>query len=385
MADNFISKGAMFRRILFKSLLVRKKRIAIAFASIVTGAAVICALACVYFDISIKMSEELRTYGANFFIGQNPETGMKYMDETRFNEIKAAIDPDKLAGATPYLLGVVRLDLGQAVMAGVDFEGLKSISPFWQVEGRWVGVDFDDRHCMVGKALAASMELKIGSSVQILNPETGFQHSVEVKGIMETGQAEDNQIFVTMDLAQTILGHKNKLNYAMLSIISKGFDIDAFAAMLQEKYHGVDAKPIRKVSQSEGKILKKITGLMALVAIIILSTTTLCVMTTLMAMVVERRKEIGLIKAIGAQNKAVVWQFLSETTVIAAMGAACGLVLGFLLAQVLGHAVFNSPISLRIIVIPLTLSITVSAALVAAVLPVRMAVDVEPAMVLRGE
>lgn len=385
MAVNSISKAAMFRRILFKSLWVRKKRVAIAFASIVTGSAVICALASVYFDISIKMSEELRVYGANFFIGANPESGLKYVDEDQYSKIVEQIDPAKLTGASPYLLGVVRLDIGQAVMAGVDFAGLKRISPYWQVEGKWVAVDFDDRHCMIGQTLAKSMELKIGSKVNILNQETGAKHVVKVKGIMETGQAEDNQIFVTLALAQRLLEQENKLNYAMLSIVSEGFDIDGFAAGLEEQYSTLDAKPIRKVSQSEGQILEKITGLMALVAVIILSTTTLCVMTTLLAMVVERRKEIGLIKAIGAENSVVVRQFLTETTVIALIGAICGVVAGFILAQILGHAVFDSAISLRFIVIPLTLSIGVVAALVAAILPVKKAVEVEPAIVLRGE
>jgi putative ABC transport system permease protein len=375
----------MFLRILFKSLKVRKNRVFITFFSIMIGASIITALASIYFDISAKMSRELRAYGANFFIGPGAATGERSMAEGTVARAVAMLPPDKLAGASPYLYGVVRLDLGNAVLAGVDFRGLRKLSPYWQVEGKWITVDFDEDSCMVGKALARKMELKVGDAVNVMRNESGFQKSFTVKGIAETGQAEDEQIFVNLATAEKILGSAGRVNHAMLSIVTEGTDIDGLAARMQAELPGLDVKPIRKLSYSEGRVLDKIKGLMAIIAVIILSVTTLCVMTTLITVVSERTREIGLMKAIGADDREIVAQFLAETLIIGIAGVGAGLVAGFALAQVLGHAVFGSAIAFRSIVLPMTLIPSILAALLAAALPVRMAVGIVPARVLKED
>jgi len=380
-----ITKGMMFSLILFKSLKVRKNRVFITFFSIMTGASIITALSSIYFDISAKMSRELRAYGANLFIGPAASSGSRTVDARTIEEAVKMVPPDKLTGASPYVYGVARLDLGSAVMAGVDFAGLRRLSPYWQVEGKWVTVDFDEDSCMIGKTLAKNMELKVGDTVNVIGSETGFQKSLTVKGIAETGQAEDEQIFVNLSLAEKILGMEGKVNHAMLSIVTEGTDIDLLAKRMAGAFPGTDAKPIRKVSSSEGKILDKIKGLMAIIAVIILTVTTLCVMTTLITVVSERTREIGLMKAIGADDREIVLQFLSETLIIGVAGVAAGLAAGFVLAQVLGQAVFGSSISFRLIVLPMTLVPSVAASLLAAALPVRMAVRVVPAQVLKED
>jgi len=376
-------KTVMFLRILFKSLKVRRNRVFITFFSIMIGAAIITALSSVYFDISAKMSRELRAYGANFFIGPAASSGGRTVDSRTMEDAIKTVPPDRLAGASPYIYGIVRLDLGNAVLAGVDFSGLRRLSPYWQVEGKWITVDFDDRSCMIGKTLARNMELKVGDTVTVIGSETGFQKMFTVKGIAETGEAEDEQIFVNLSIAGKILGVEGHVNHAMLSIITEGMDIDGLAARMEGGFPAIDAKPIRKVSYSEGRILEKIKGLMAVVALIILTVTTLCAMTTLIAIVSERTHEIGLMKAIGADDRDIVLQFLSETLMIGLAGVAAGLVAGFILAQILGQAVFRSYVSFRLVVLPMTLIPSVIASLIAAAIPVRMAVGIVPAQVLK--
>jgi len=380
-----MQKFQMFFLIIFKSLKVRRSRVSITFFSIMIGATIITALSSVYFDISAKMSRELRAYGANFFVGPAASSASRVVDSQMIEEAIRMVPSDKLIGASPYIYGVVRLDLGNAVMAGVDFSGLRRLSPYWQVEGKWIAVDFDEDSCMIGKTLAKKMELKAGDTVNAIMNETGFQKRLTVKGIAETGQAEDEQIFVNLSLAGKILGLEGKVNHAMLSIVTEGMDIDGLAARMEGRFAGIDAKPIRKVSYSEGRILEKIKGLMALVALIILTVTTLCVMTTLIAIVSERTREIGLMKAIGADDRSIVLQFLSEILMIGLAGVAAGLVTGFILSQILGQAVFGSSISFRLIVVPMTLVPSVIASLLAAAIPVKMAVRVVPAQVLKEE
>ena len=169
----------------------------------------------------------------------------------------------------------------------------------------------------------------------------------------------------------------------MASSVAEGVDIDALAARIRARLPGLDARPIRKISYSEGRILEKIKGLMALIALIVLTVTTLCVMTTLIAIVAERTREIGLMKALGADNRGIAVQFLSEALLIALAGIAAGLALGFVLAQFLGHAVFGSAIAFRAAVLPVTMVLSLLASLIAVALPLKMAVRIVPAQVLK--
>lgn len=90
-------------------------------------------------------------------------------------------------------------------------------------------------------------------------------------------------------------------------------------------------------------------------------------------------------KALGSSNGDIVRQILLETSIIALAAVACGWVLGYLLAQLLGLTVFNAAISLRLPVLPITLVLSLLVAILAAIVPVRRAVSVEPAKVLKGE
>ena len=160
---------AMFLRLVFKALTVRNGQVLVALASITVGAAVVSALMSLYLDVKIKMSEELRTFGANFYVGQDASGGdERGIPEPMLARIIAALPAGKLVGASSYLYGVARLDLGNAVVVGVDFAGLRRIAPYWQVEGDWVAVGFDDRNAMVGRRLAEAMELKVGQPVNIV-------------------------------------------------------------------------------------------------------------------------------------------------------------------------------------------------------------------------
>ena len=132
-------------------------------------------------------------------------------------------------------------------------------------------------------------------------------------------------------------------------------------------------------------ILGKIENMMFLVTIVALLASALGVMTTMTTSVIERKKEIGLMKSVGAENKRIVLLFLSEATIIGTIGGILGFVVGSILAQFIGLSVFDTSITLRLEIIPIAIGISIGVSLLASILPVRRAVKVEPAIVLRGE
>ncbi|WP_413737830.1 ABC transporter permease [Sodalis sp. RH21] len=370
----------MFWLLVVRALRLRMQRVAVVFAALTVGAAIVTAMASVYFDINAKMSQELRTFGANFYLG--PGHGNS-LPEAALQPIIDGAPQGLINAASPYLYGMARTELEKVVLMGVWFESLQKLVPYWQVKGDWIGVSFDDRHAMIGVKLAERLHLKLGDKVTLVDGQQ--RQSLQIKGIVEAGDATDNMLIVNLDLAQKWLHQPNDISNAMLSVNNDLGQVDAFAARLQQQYPDLDVRPILKVSASEGQVLDKIKGLMGLVSAVILILSSLCVNTTLMAIVGERSREFALQKALGASARDISLQMLAETGIIALAAVICGSLIGFVLAQVLGHAVFNAAIALRAPVFPLTLALSLLVAAVAAIVPVRRALHVEPALVLKGE
>ena len=416
----------MFMRILRKSLLKRKSRIFIAILSVIIGAAITTALLSVSFDVSERVGEEFRKYGANLLVVPESDTidvgfpgvdfgsvtEQKYINESDLWKIKTIYWRNNVLGFTPLLYQVV--NIGEApynqevVLVGtyfnknVDIEipyspndplvfttGIETISPWWNVEGNWIIDSDDSNHSMVGKNVAEKLGLKVGETFTVsYSNENGLNSTVynlTVAGIIESGGNEDDQIFVNLHVAQNITTRNNKVHTVQVSALCNACPVDIFAEEIEGKISNVDARTVKQLVNAEMNILGKIENMMFLVTIIALLASALGVMTTMTTSVIERKKEIGLMKSVGAENKKIVSLFFSEATIIGVIGGISGFIVGVILSQFIGISVFNTLITPRYEIIPIVLSISVVVALIASVFPILKAVKVEPAIVLRGE
>ena len=384
MAEHKSAKTqSMFWLLIFRALRLRLQRVFIIFTALTVGASIVTAMAAVYFDINTKMSQELRTFGANFYIG-SADGGM--MNQAELNAILQKTPNGFITAASPYLYGVARSDLEKIVLMGVNFDAMRILAPYWQITGSAINVNFDDRNAMIGKTLAERLHMKVGDSLQ-LSKNAVEKHSFNIKGIVEAGDATDNMLIVNVEFAQNWLDKEGVVNNALLNVQNEqgANTVDQFAEKIMQQYPDLTARPIRKVSASEGQILEKIKGLMGLISLVILVLATLCVNTTLIAIVGERSKEFALQKSLGAKKFDIIRQISTEILIIAFCAIIIGLGLGYLLAQVLGITVFKSYIDMRLPVLPITVVLSLLVAFVAVIIPTRRALSINVANVLKGE
>ncbi|OOF44545.1 hypothetical protein BKK51_08655 [Rodentibacter trehalosifermentans] len=372
---------SMFWRLIFRALRLRLQRVMIIFTALTVGAAIVTAMAAVYFDIHTKMRQELRTFGANFYIGS---TKGELISINQIDEILQQAPQGLVTAASPYLYGVTRSELEKIVIMGVRFADMRVLAPYWQISGSAINVDFDDRNAMIGKTLAQRLNLKIGDKLQ-LSKNAIEKHQFTIKAIIEAGDATDNMLVVNFDFAQNWLEKEGLANNALLNVRNERGQVDQFAEKITQQYPQLTARPIRKVSASEGQILDKIKGLMGLISLVILVLATLCVNTTLIALVGERAKEFALQKALGAKQSDIIKQICTEILIIAVCAIFVGLILGYLLAQVLGLTVFKSYIDIRLPVFPITLVLSLLVAFIAVIIPTRRALRIQTANILKGE
>jgi putative ABC transport system permease protein len=341
-------------------------------------------------------------------------TEQKYIDESDLWMIKTIQYRANVLGFAPFLYQIVNVSNASSaqeiVMAGTFFNktiqiiqpassqdasefttGIADISSWWKVTGNWITDQNDTMSAMVGSKVAQKLNLTVGDSFKV-SYAVGQNSSaatnvkdLKVAGIVESGGAEDNQIFVNLPVAQDLSSRPGKVDTVQVSTLCVSCPVEDIASEIQGKIPGVEGTTIKQLTNAEMGMLDKYQSMMALVTAVGLLASTMGIFTTMMTNVAERRREIGLMKSIGAENWSIASLFLAEATLIGLIGGITGFGVGIILSQFIGLSVFSTTIPLRWEVLAVAIPIAIGVSLLASALPVRRATAVEPAIVLRGE
>lgn len=377
----------MFWRLLWKLLRGSGARLAVAILALVSCAMVVSALLNLEFDIERKLTQEFRMLGANILISprnaQITDSGPAELMSER--EVSAAIqnlkDPNVLAAA-PFLYVVESAQNTQVVVAGTKLEELPKLEPAWRIEGVWKSSQDALTACVVGRNVAQQFQLTVGSPLRL--SYLGKNAHLKVVGIIDAGGAEDNQVFVELPEAQDLAGLPVQISFAQLSVSGTTKSISQYARRLASALPAYEVKPIRQITEAEGDLLSRIRLLIVSMVVLISVLTALCVLGTMAALAMERRQDVGLMKALGGSIGRIVTLFMAEVGVLGAAGGLVGAIFGIELSRWMGQRVFGQAISSRWEIFPLTIVLMVAVALAGA-LPLRLLGKVKPAVIFREQ
>ena len=424
----------------------------IAVLAVTTGASLAAALLGISLDITGQMGRELRAYGANILA--SPANGdlrleiggvpvrvpgeRTLLDENELVKLKTIFWRHNIVGFAPYLTNLVQVNGQTVALTGTWFDrlltlpkgaalrtgfantqnasvdttfqtGVRTIAPWWQVQGDWVQDD-DLTSAMAGARLAQRMSWQLGDEIVAMT--MGRTARFRIVGLVNTGGYEEDQVFVALPAAQGLLGLAKGADRVQISALVepdsklrpdlRGLDpsemtpdqyatwycspiMGAILTQIREAMPGAEVARIRQISQAEVDFLDRIGLLMSLLTITALGGSALAVMTAMTASVMERRAEIGLMKALGADERQVGMIFLSEAALIGLAGGAAGYALGLGLAKGLARTVFSAGANVPAVVLPITLLLAMAVALLGSALPVRQAMRLDPVRLLRGK
>ena len=405
MASKATSRERMYLKMVVSSLVRRSSRLIVAVLAIAIGATTLSGLVTIYYDIPRQLGREFRSYGANLVLLPRGDAKILRGD---LEAVRRIIGGDRIVGMAPYRYQTVKINEQPYIIAGTDLDEARKNSPFWYVEGEWGTKDRPDQ-VMVGKEIARTLDLSLGDDFVVKGVKYGqsavaskqtfsaeenvkkdvgtqyFSRKLHVRGIITTGGAEEGFIFTDVDMLNELIGDTFRGDVVECSVMADAEGLGTLSSAIEAELPNVQPRAVRRLTQSQDIVLGKLQALVYLVTIVVLLITMISVYTTMMAMVAERKREIGLKKALGAENGLIIGEFLGEGVLLGFIGGALGVLLGFEFAQQVSLSVFGRAIHFQWLLIPITIAVFIAITILASILPVRKVMDIHPAIVLRGE
>jgi len=378
----------MFWRVLRRLLQTNPARIASVLLALFAGAAVSAALLNLKVDAERRLTTEFRAFGANVMIAprdsaEPPGT----LSETVSGRIPRSTGTREISRAS--FLYVVATVLQPASTEGAPvvvggFDGSADLLPSLRAsappESR-LGSD-KEPVCLVGDKLVSRLRLE-NSSRLVLRVADREAVCLTLPAV-STGGPEDEQIVTNLRVVQRLSNLPDRIGLIQVSVPGTPLEIADFIRTLQQRIPEADVRGIRQFTEAEGRLYDKIRGLLTASVVLILALTGLCVAASMTNAAMERRHDVGLMKAIGGPINRVLRFFLTEAAVLGIVGGLFGAAVGIAVSVWLGKAVFGVAALPRLIVYPVTVALTVAVSILGA-FPLRRLAGVKPAVIFRGE
>jgi putative ABC transport system permease protein len=385
------------------------------------GAAVMSMLLNLYGGVRRKMTQEFRGYGANvvlapgsssattpprpfvpFPTGEGNREWDGTMDQAMVNSLREFTRQGQDITVLPVLYGVVRLerippgprspDFVNVVAIGTDLTAMMRMNPSWH-ESKAGGYSEKSSQppCVVGGRIASRLRIAPGDTIH-LEPLSssnagGAKAAVgcRLASVLTTGSSEEDQVFLPLGELQMVMEMPGRISLVQLRIEGETREIESSIQALSRALPEVDVRPIRQIVDSEGRVLGVIRWFLLAVTALILVIIAICLTATMTAIALERRKDIGVMKALGASDFKVMRLFLAEGAALGATGGCLGFVVGGFWALGLAHRLFGVAINVIWWTLPLVCGLATLLALAAAAFLVGVVRATRPAVVLKGE
>jgi putative ABC transport system permease protein len=384
-----MGNSSMFWRIVRRLITANYGRLFVILLALGAGAAITSALLNLQIDAKRRLTTEFRALGANMIVAPR-DTNANSGGATLNQSVLAELPTENAGKPVPavaflYVIGEVakagEIHHEAAVIAGTEGQGLTQVRPGRRMEYS-AEVEKDPAACEVGAKAAAQFKVHVGDSLNLRNQ--GRQATCKVFAVVATGGAEDTQIFTKLATAQTLADLPGRISLVQLSVTGTPDSITRFVMALSQRLPAADVHGIKQLAEAEGKLYNRISGLLSITVIIVLLLTSLCVMAGMSNVAMERKNDVGLMKAIGGSVRRVVRLFLAEAILMGIVGGVIGSAFGILGSIWLGKTVFGVAAQPRWIVYPVSVGITIIVS-IASAFPLRRLASIRPANVFRGE
>ena len=311
-----------------KNIFRQKTRTALTITGILIGIGTVVALGSISEGIYSMITEEMQFLGGTIMVYSKGSSGfMTGFEGSEITEenVEEFEDFSGVKEVVPYVMRIGEIKIGQGPTSMIFGIAPKDIDFF---KSRGTELDSgreieegDTYQALIGYKYAEENSLEVGDSIELK------KNSFEIVGIIEEINSDiDNSIIIPVD---TMMNIYNMDNYKSLFIVPEDVTkIDVVAEDLKSSFDDFEFTTSTDIINQMASIVDTIRfftiGISSIAAVV----GGLGVMNTMIMSVLERRREIGIMKAIGATNKYILTQILIESVMISLIGGLIGILIG---------------------------------------------------------
>ena len=444
----------MLRRLVTGSLRARRSRVLLTLLAVTLGTGVATTLGTLALQVGDDLARTLRAAGPNFVMRPEgaawrpdatggiavaragvalPESAVAALRSTfwRNNVLEAAPELDlrvRVGGRTGAPGGYPADATGTwferriTTPSGAWPTGLARLHPRWRVEGAWPAEDAES--VALGRELARQIGVRPGDALElevsggaprgtVLKDGSSTGHATaKVAAIVDAGGLDDRRLWLPLAFAQRLADRPGVVDRIALSALVKpeprhaqpdpAHDPQAFERYMCTAYPanvtrdlegavpGSEVVPLAELVAGEANVVRRLHLLMLLLALAALTASTLGLLSTTTASVVERAREFGLMRALGATSGQLALLLLAESLWVSLAGGALGWLLGTAAAVAIRGQAFAAPGQPLLgsyaqpLLLPVALLVAAVVAVAGTVGPLRIALRFDPVEALRG-
>jgi putative ABC transport system permease protein len=349
------------------------------------------ALGIVSYSMGKRVAEEVRKYGANVVI--IPEAARLDVGSGGLNfgvisepaylqqrQVDAALAQTGVKAERSYhLRGALHWKNADLMVEGVNFGDIRRLFPWWQLKGTWPAAG----EAVLGNDLATRLKLKPGDTMELAAPDRPVQ--LRISGIVTSGGEEDELMFMALPELQQALGLDGQLTQVRLMVTADGDSLRKDVIALKNSLPAAKVNEVRQTARTSEGLLAKVKLLMIMVTAVVLVSAGSSVTGTMSTTVLERGKEIGLMKAMGGTRWEVMLIFCGEAAMLGILGGVAGYLLGSGIAQFITRTVFSASAEFMPLFAGISLGVSLFLALLGSVGPMISVFKLDPVRSLRGE
>ena len=321
--------------IALRNLIRRKAKAGFVLAGLLIGISTVVGLITLADTMSHDINHKLEKYGANILIVPKTENlslsygglslggvsfEMEEIRQTELDSIGTIKNAANIAAVGPLVLGVVDIDKNKALVAGVDFDAVGVLKPWWRLKGAFPR----QNEALLGSQASRILGLNRGDPLVVAG------HHLIVSGVLQpTGSQDDQLVFTQLATAQAILGKEGRISMAEVAALCKDCPIHAMVKQISDVLPGAQVMAIQQVVKGRMETLAKFKKFSYFISCVVILVGGLVVLVTMMGSVRERTAEIGVLRAMGFRKSHVMGIIFSEAAVVSSLAGILGYFVGF--------------------------------------------------------
>ncbi len=309
-----------------RSLLRRRTRTALTLLSIGVSIAAIVALGGVAQGMLGAFNVMLRDSQTDLFAAEaDIDMDFSAIDEQVGTRLAAQPGVDAVSGM--FWTGLSTTEMPMLIVYGYYPQEL-AIRRYRIIEGQPLT---GRRQVIVGRMAAEQTGLKVGDTFRML------ESSFRVVGLYETGQAfEDAGVVIDLREAQVLTGKPRQVQFYLISLRDPG-QVEAVRDDLEARFPGIDFSLTSELgeSTSDFRVMQEMADQISLLAVIVGA---VGMLNTMLMSVLERTREIGVLRSLGWRRRRVLEMILKESLLLGTVGGVFGIPIGLGLGGLIGMA-----------------------------------------------